>query len=474
MQSRNYHPNYDYTIIYNLKEYHKGLYLPTAFVASINKKGQLEYIQKKVSEHSFKDFKMELTSHIQRALAIVDKLQLPVLEKKYNKTKKRKLTSLIELMTTDRSVKKSIESYIHRELDALLTMVVENDWVLTWDIERKVLIKDMQVHIAKDDLKPHLSFVKTDQKVLYNLQLSNKDGKWRIQDKDVIPITNLPAWVFVDYQLYKVPHMKGFMLKPFREKEIVVIRADFIKTYFENFIVKIASEVEMETVGFKVIDNNQLQHCQLTLIEDIFTKEFGIKVEFVYPGVTFNWKDTTKRKSGLKFEKNDVAITRVNRDFATEKKWINKLATFDLVNNDRSYFQQKDKIAVPSLFNWLAQNEGTLEKAGFKVITPSLEGRTLTLAVPKISFDHTQQINDWFDIHGVVEIGEFKIPFKKIAIYIKKGDKFYPLPNGKFFLIPDEWFTRFKGLLQFAELKNDQFRLAKSQYTLLEELGIDV
>ena len=465
----------DYTIIYNLKEYAKGLYLPTAFVASIGRYGQLQYIQKKVSEYSFNDYKIELTPVIQRALAIIERLTLPILEQKFNpKTKRKKLKPLLELMQEDRSVKKSIETYIYRELDSLLSLIVENDLVLTWDIEKKVLIKDLRVHIAKDEIKPHLSFVKTDQKVLYNLQLSNEDGQWQVQDKQVIPITNTPAWVFVDYQLYKVPYIKGLMLRPFQSKNIVVIRADFIKTYFEKFILQIASEVEMTTVGFKVMNDDKLQYCQLELIEDIFTKEFGIKVDFAYPGVKFSWKDSTKRKSGLKFNKEEVIITRVNRDFAQEKKWIDKLKTFDLTDGKGSYFQQKDKVKVPSLFNWLAEMEGTLEKEGFKVITPTLEGKVLTLAVPKISFDHTEQVNDWFDIRGVIEVGEFKIPFKKIVPYIKKVDKFYPLPNGKYFLIPDEWFTRFKGLLQFAELRNDKLRLAKSQFTLLDELGIDV
>lgn len=468
------HPQYsNYTIIYNLKEYTKGLYLPTAFVASMDKNDVLKYIQKKVSVHSFKDYRIELTPTIQRALAIIERLTLPNLEIKFN-PKKRKRKPLLELMQEDRAVKKSIEHYIYRELDSLLSLIVDNDLVLTWDIEKKVLIKDMQVHIAEDELKPHLSFVKTDQKVLYNLQLSNKDGQWQVQDKQVIPITNMPAWVFVDYELYKVPHIKGLMLRPFQTKEIVVIRADFIKTYFENFIVKIASEVEMTTVGFKVIDDNQLQYCQLELLDDIFTKRYGLKVDFVYPGVTFGWNDRSKRRSGLKFDKDEVIITRVNRDKEREKIWIEKLKAFDLVNKEGSYFSQNDVAKVPSLFNWLAENEGRLEKAGFKVITPTLEGKVLVLAVPKISFDNTEQVNDWFDIRGVVEVGDFKIAFKKIALYIKKGNKFYPLPNGKYFLIPAEWFTRFKGLLRFANLKNDKLKLAKSQYTLLEELGIDV
>jgi len=472
-QSSMANPHYDYTLIYSLKEYAKGIYLPTAFVASINKRGELQYVQKKAYENAFKEFNIELNPLRQKMLFIIEKLQLPALEKKYN-TSKRKPKPLIELMDQDRNVAKSITTYIHRELDQLLSLIVANDLILCWDIEKKVLIKDVQVHIAKDELKPHLSFVKTEEKVLYNLQLSNKEGKWQVQEKEVIPITNISAWVFVDYQLYKVSHIKGFMLRPFRTKKIVVIQSDFIKTYFEKFILKIASEVEMETAGFEIIEDNELQYCQLELIEDIFTKEYGIKVDFGYPGVKFGWKDGAKQRAGLKFDKEEVIIIRVHRSFKEEKAWIDKLKAFDLANKEGSYFQQVDKQKTPSLFNWLAENEGKLEKAGFKVITPSLEGKSLVLAVPKINFDNTKQVNDWFDIHGVVEVGEFKIAFKKIVPYLKKGDKFYPLPNGKYFLIPDEWFTRFSGLLQFANAKNDKLRLAKSQYTLLEELGIDV
>ena len=43
-------------------------------------------IQKKVSEYSFKDYRIELTPVIQRALAIIERLTLPNLEIKFNPT----------------------------------------------------------------------------------------------------------------------------------------------------------------------------------------------------------------------------------------------------------------------------------------------------------------------------------------------------------------------------------------------------
>jgi non-specific serine/threonine protein kinase len=258
------------------------------------------------------------------------------------------------------------------------------------------------------------------------------------------------------------------------KKQEVIIPNQHVKTYYQSFILKMASEVDMTTEGFQVIDDNRVLFCQLELIKNVFNNEFGIKVSFAYTGVTFLWNDKTSRKSGLKFNEEEIVITRVNRHFPTEKKWIHQLKSLGLTNANNSYFGLPDAQKSNSLFNWFVQHLTPLQKAGFKVIKPTMEGKTIALAIPKISFNDTQAVNDWFDINGLVEVGKFKIPFKKIATFIKKGNAYYPLPDGTFFLIPEEWFTRFKGLLQFARFKNDQLQLAKSQYTLLNELNINI
>ena len=242
-----------YTLIYNLKEYTKGIYLPSAYIASIQK-GELQYIEKRVYEKAFQEFNIAITPTIQQLAVIIEKLQLPVLEKKYNPKKRRKPLPLVEIMEQDRTIKKSITSYIHRQLHQFLSLIVAQDLILCWDIERKVLIKDVQVQIAKDRITPHLYFEKTSEHIRYVLTLSNNGKRWNVKEKDVVPITNEPAWVFVDYQLYKIPHIKGLMLTPFQKKEEVLIPPKHIKTYFENFILKIASEVDLETKGFTIIN----------------------------------------------------------------------------------------------------------------------------------------------------------------------------------------------------------------------------
>jgi non-specific serine/threonine protein kinase len=463
----------NYALIYNLKEYAKGIYLPSSFIVNKNQKGALLYIQKKSSPTTIAAFKIALSPADRQLFQIIDKLQVKTLEKKFNPPRK-KAKPLIELINQDRLLEKSITNYIHRELDAFLKIIIKNNFTLCWDILRKVLVKDVALAIAKEPLTPHLFFKKTATNVLYKLSLSDKKETWQINQKDIIPITNASAWVFIDYQLHQIPHINGFMLKPFLKKQEVIIPNQHVKTYFQSFILKIASEVDMTTEGFQVIDDNRVLFCQLELIKNVFNNEFGIKVSFAYTGVTFLWNDKTSRKSGLKFNEEEIVITRVNRHFPTEKKWIHQLKSLGLTNANNSYFGLPDAQKSNSLFNWFVQHLTPLQKAGFKVIKPTMEGKTIALAIPKISFNDTQAVNDWFDINGLVEVGKFKIPFKKIATFIKKGNAYYPLPDGTFFLIPEEWFTRFKGLLQFARFKNDQLQLAKSQYTLLNELNINI
>ncbi|MCI5084196.1 MAG: DEAD/DEAH box helicase, partial [Saprospiraceae bacterium] len=79
---------------------------------------------------------------------------------------------------------------------------------------------------------------------------------------------------------------------------------------------------------------------------------------------------------------------------------------------------------------------------------------------------------DWFDIYGQVEIGEFTIPFLALVKNIRQGDRFYRLPDNSYFLIPEEWMTRYKALAQFLKRDGKQLRLNKAQFTLLKEVGL--
>ena len=67
-----------------------------------------------------------------------------------------------------------------------------------------------------------------------------------------------------------------------------------------------------------------------------------------------------------------------------------------------------------------------------------------------------------------VVIGEFSFAFQRLLPYLRRNDPFFELPDGTFFLIPDEWFARFADLAGVLQEQGDRLRLPKSLYTVLQ------
>lgn len=78
-------------------------------------------------------------------------------------------------------------------------------------------------------------------------------------------------------------------------------------------------------------------------------------------------------------------------------------------------------------------------------------------------------MNDWFDIKAIVQIGEFNIPFIKFKKNIISNKREFILPNGELFILPEEWFTRFKSIFEFAEIDKEIIKVHKQHFSLVNE-----
>lgn len=459
-----------YEVVYNLEEVYPGLFLPLAFVVTLDKDGFLAHIKQRALSATVGSFDLELTDVRKRMFDIIDELQPKVLEKKFSPPK-RKVKPLITLLE-DREVKNSILAYVHRRMDEFLTQIVKHDFPVTWNVERKVLVKDFILNIAPYQLEPLLAFKRTETEVRYQLKLAKGEEIWRIQDKEVVPITNHPAWLFIDHQLVRVPHINGNMVKPFRQRDEVLIPQDKVKTYFQKFIVKVASRVDIEAEGFDIIQYDRLEACSLQVIKGLFEDQLVLAVKMQYPHAEFGSSDSKKRRTSLIFEAEEVRIIQVRRDFAAEKVYTDALQKLGLEKGSGSYFLLPEETENDYLLiEWLIKHQKDLQKAGFKVEETEVETQKIYLGEAALSLQ-TDQVNDWFDIQGLVTVGEFSFPFLKLAKYIGQGNRFYPLPNGSYFLIPLEWMNKYRSLVQFARSSKQDMRLNKSQFTLLKEIGI--
>lgn len=465
-------PNTRTTIVYNLCELLPGLYGMNAFLVQQEREGALTHIVQKAALHILDSFKVEEVEQHRRLLRIVEQIQAKALEQYFNgKAKKpRPLTELYE----DEKLKKQIDQYVQRRIDELLSLVQKYGFTVSWDAERRSLVKDMVLQFADAPLQPRLSFSRLPEGVSYRLKLAEAGGKvWNIQSREVASVCNQPAWIFADYRLYRVEHINGNMVLPFRNKNEVRIPKSSVKTYFQRFILKVAAKADIEAEGFEIIRHNELKTCRLEAVHDLFSGQWALAAYMAYPGAEFACRDTRQERTSLEFGNgDDIRILKVQRRRDEEERYMEALRQLGLTAGNGSQFVLPHPAEDSwQLLQWLCEHRRELEAEGFTVTTPETEQGKLLTETAHLEWN-TQQGNDWFDLNGEVRIGPHTIPFLLLAPYIREGNRLYPLPNGEVFLIPAEWMSRYKGLAQMGRKQGEQLRIAKNQIGLLQDAGL--
>ncbi len=472
--------NQEVKIVFNLREELPDLFVPLAYIVSVDHNGLLAHIQQQATSETIGAFHLSPSTAQQRCFNLVEELQIPAITEHF-KGKSRKTPDISHLLDpANKEQSPIVWRYIHRRLDELLRICVEQQFPITLNIERQLLAKDFVLGISGQTLQPLLSFKKKDGRVHYTLQLlSPTQDRLTISRHHVVPLTNhpAPAWILVDRELHRLEHLNGYLVKPFLQKNEVLIPADRASSYFRQFIAKVVSKVSIEADGFAVDTKTNLLACRLELSLHPMEDRYYLLPKMDYHLAAFGWNEKTKGKTFLDLSGEEVKITRIERNQAQENAFLRRLTQVKCSPVAHSQFylptvlgDQPEKMAV---LQWIIDHRHNLLHAGFQLSSPCVEDKTISLLAASLNVKVETDI-DWFDIKGEVSIGDFRIPFARIAQFIRKGERFYPLPNNEYFLIPKEWFAKFSEVLQFTTPEKDHLKLAKSHYTLLETIAPDL
>ncbi|MCC6723575.1 MAG: DEAD/DEAH box helicase [Saprospiraceae bacterium] len=468
------------TVVFDLRRYLPGgWYLPAANIVGTDADGTLNFLLQTASPITIPGYGIELTPLLTQLFDLIESLSERALEAKYNppKGKPKPLEELLQ----DETIKRLADAYVHRQVDVFLRKIVEHRLPLTFMAAKKVLMKDVLVHHPESPIIPHLIFRKTKDKVIYRLNFTTGEERWLVRWKQPIVLTNNPGWILVGDLLYPLPGLNGNMLKPFMQKDEVPVPNHAMKEYFQKFILKAAERAEIEAEGFEITSTRKIEGCDLALTKHLFKDEWLLAVQFRYLGTQFAQNDPRQMRTALHFdEKGEVRVMQVKRQQEAEQAYLDKLSDFDLAQTEGSLWQRRNNESTKQandhfyqMIEWLRSNTAALSEAGFTLETPVFEDKKISLA----SAEWTQEVvqeNDWFDLRIRVRVGEWEFPFAKLINHIRTENPWYELPDGSFFIIPQEWMAKFHGLAHLGQLDGDELRLAKSQKPLLEGLGLNV
>lgn len=471
-------------IVYNLFAFQSDVFLPNAFIVSQDKDGYLTHILQKATPATIGAFGLALDSTRERLFRLMDSLQPAELARPYQK-KGRKPTPLEDLLNDkdNREVRRAISRQIDRLLDEWLRLITTHHYPLTWNAERKALVQDFILQPIAEPLQPMLFFRKTATGVDYQLRLTEAGRPWRIAERQVEALVNNPAWIMADYKLYRIEYVNGYLVKPFRDRDEVNIPAASVNAYFKNFILRVAAKVEIEAEGFAVQQFGRLEACRLEPVRHLFEDRWVLSVQMRYANATFNWNETRSQRLSLEVSADEVRIVQVRRDAEAEQRQLALLAPLGVAPSpDGSHYQllpaapaTEDGKPLPddtfAVVYWLARHKAALMAAGFEVVAPQVDEQEVQLHEARIEWGVAAG-NDWLDLNGLVRVGEFSFPFLMLARHIRDGNRFYPLPDGSLFVIPEEWMARYRDVASLGQKSGEALRLAKSQYTLLYGIGL--
>ncbi len=459
-----------YSIIVNL-EYNEEMqrYIPTPYIVKIEYGLKLGSLKAKATSSTIPSYNVIIKKETsEQIIKLTDSLSPRVLEEKFV-TKKRNQNTLSKALLIP-EIKDLLLKYYDRKSSDLFHFLQSNNIPLIIDIVRKTPLEDLKIVGSPKPIIPILRFEKTQTGIKYSIKLNNQhSAPWSPNTRDVHILTNHNCWIIVDYVIYQLKEINGNKLKPFLKKDHIFVKNEMVITYFEKFIIEVAKKSEIEAIGFEVKQTDKITNCILSSSYDFINDEVVLDIIYEYEGARFSLASPNQSKTQLHInDDRKVAISQVKRNSKEEDIWLQKLLSkgMNLTSTKKVKVGGNDKLG---LIQFLVKNKEEISKSGFQLNNPIIDGKEISLQGQSIRLSSSPK-SDWFDVHGFVTIGDDRIAFAHLLEHIKNGNRYYPLEDGTYFVIPKSWMSKYEDLAKFGVVNGERVKILKSQYGFLEEI----
>lgn len=451
------------------------IFLPSIYVNSPSSK--VGYVDKKASEDVLMslDFNKETADdHINYLLTINNELRPENIFRKFDKNPNTKKT-LAELLK-DAKFGFLILKYINAKIDTFLKIVSENGVPLSINLSRDKDFYNSQVYSNAYPLDLKLKFEKNENGLQYTMWFLCNDVTFYPSEKQITILLNDPAWLVFDRKLFRISDVNCNKIKPFLTKKHIDVTHKNVPVFFDTFVKDIVKKVDIEAVGFDVVSKTSFVSCALSVEHNFFKGNYQFDLLFDYDGHVFKSSQSKTRHSTIgAFAIEDITVINFKRNVSQENEMVGILKdVFNLVQLPTGLFDFDERYLGNKFDNieFLINNKAKLHDCGFQIAKIVLNNKIISNIVNEIRVE-TIVISDWFDIKFSVKCGVHIFYFADLLKNIKEKNPFFELPDGTFFLIPNEWFSKYASLVCFSVPSNKTLRLPKSNFAILEDLQIE-
>lgn len=390
-----------------------------------------------------------------------------------------KMTDFFNQLNEDEKLFKDVVRYLRKKTDAAIQILSESSIPLFYRGEPENIIQNEPIFPSNTILKANFHFHYDGNQLTYQLVLKNGDQQLDLKNGNTIILNYEPCWIIHNNTFYRVEaNVDGKKLLPFLQRDKIVVPSKQVDAYFQKFVKKILLHHNPTFTGIDINYLREEPQMYLFLNQSPFFG-YSFSVQFNYYGQFVSPFHEDVRYVRLKKQNAGYFFDIIERNIEVEKKLISWLEDIGLERVQANEFlpvelrlKYENYFSVDYLYdliNYINQISPLLEEKNIVIVS------TLEKLYYWKSFELKQDVRknrDWFDLHMMIKLDENTwIPFTALRKNILNNEREYILPDGRIFIIPSEWFSRFKDVLLLGKIKDDNvIEISKSNVNVLLSL----
>jgi SNF2 family DNA or RNA helicase len=423
-----------------------------------------EYIQNDSSTKAYQ----RLSPMQKEVLHLMDKYSDRNLHRIFSKQKTvKQFQDLVDQATID----KRIRPFIEKQLYEILVIARENRIpVFVKEKSSRNIFPEDFLRLERRPVTTVFSFRYKEQ-LSYALTLYHGEHQLDLKDAPLEVITNDPAIIILGDVLYFIDDIDGKKLKPFTSKDRILVPSQFEGKYFASFIRNTLRDYNALTEGFEVRTIEPSYKAGLILEMGISKKPVWI-LTLQYNNHIISRESSVKRFVNYLGKAEANAFEKFDRNDAWEQQIVELLNEVGLHSRDDRNFYLNDKFSkesendLYSAINFVNENGNSLEESGIEI----RQRLNREYYMDGIELDlNSSEKADWFDVYGMVRLGDLEIPFLSFKGHILDGNREFILPDGRVFILPAEWFARYRSMFEFGKISGEHIRIHKQHFSMVDE-----
>ncbi len=366
-----------------------------------------------------------------------------------------------------------IRPYIEKRLFSIFSLLRYNPTkVFSRDKSRSNIFEEDFITIVNEDGEAVFCFEKLDEGTSYSLEIVRNGKRQSFKGQSPVLLSDYPAILLINNTLLSVKEIEGKKIRPFFTRESILVPANSEIKYYKSFILNTISNYQVKASGFQINTIESEKKALLNLETGLDNNPILVlrfrygKKEIFANNKTEGFVDFFNGTEGFRFEKilRDKQFETKFHDFLTKAGYTSFDGTnYEIEENREFSFEKQLHLLIESLI----KNNSNLTDSGI-IFSQSIREKKFYLG--NVSMDISTELkNDWFDLHAVVKLDEHQIPFHRFRKNILNSIREYVLPDGTIFVLPEEWFAKYREVFEFGKSDGDTIRIHQQHFFILEK-----